>query len=149
MIRQDKELAESILRDLCVGRGICGMNFYAVPVLVIDEVTPSKRESFVTVESDWIIYDGMAMALAAVQSPNGPVDSARTSMLIREIADLAWQKIIGVKLGDEIPDLFIEFENGKVLKINGHHDKFESWNVSAGKFLVVAVPGDDVAIWQP
>lgn len=34
---------------------------------------------------------------------------------------------LDVRLGDTAPHLFITFDTGMLLFVNGHHDKYECW----------------------
>src|SRR5688500_3192297 len=60
MKQEDKTLAESILKHLCIGRRICGVNFYALPILLIDttEGNTSTPEATLTIENGWSILNG-------------------------------------------------------------------------------------------
>jgi hypothetical protein len=147
----DKVLAEAILKYVCVGRRICAVNFYTVPILEIDVVNEPKFESDIslTIESEWRVFDELPVNIPIIQFPDSVVDQNRTSELICAMAYLGWYRIIDARLGDDIPHLLLKFENGKTLFINGHHDMYESWNLSAGKFMIVATPGDEITIWHP
>ena len=59
--------------------------------------------------------------------------------------------IVDAQLGVESPHLILTFDDGRILFINGHHDQYESWQLYAGqgKLLIVAVPGDELAMWLP
>jgi hypothetical protein len=147
----DKKLAESILRYLCVGRRVCGVNFYNVPILVIDttEIRGSEFDTYLTIECEWRVFEEVPAELPIILFPGDIVNRQRTAELICAIGKLGWNSIVDVQLGDPVPHLLIKFENGQTLFLNGHHDKYESWNLSAGEFLVVATPGDEIAIWHP
>ena len=134
---RDKALAESILRYLCIGRRICGINFYAVPILVIDtvEAARSKVDAYLTVEGEWNILQEVPSDFQTIHFSHDITDQKRTSELICAIGKLGWYSIIDIQLGDSVPHLLIKFENGQTLFLNGHHDQYESWNMSAGEFL--------------
>lgn len=150
MNQEEKVLAEAVLRHLCVGLRICGANFYPGPVLVINDGSlPNKEDIYLTVESEWRIFDEVPAVLPIIQYANDIPDRKRISELISAVGYLTWHKIIDVKLGDSVPHLLLKFDNGQTLYVNGHHDKYESWNIHADKFTVVAIPGDGVAIWHP
>ncbi len=151
MQKEDKDIAESILRHLCIGRRICGINFYTVPVLLIDAIDGPSFEATIqlTIEAEWRVFDELPLQLPIVDSPGHIVDKRRTSELICAIGKLGWYTIIGVQLGENSPHLVLKFENGQFLYINGHHDQYESWNILAGEYQVVATPGDGIAIWHP
>lgn len=47
------------------------------------------------------------------------------------------------------------FQSGLTMFVNGHHDMYECWQAGDGagygghQWLIVATPGDDIAIWAP
>jgi len=53
------------------------------------------------------------------------------------------------------PNLCMLFESGKVLYVNGEDDNYECWQIGDGygyveeDWLVVAVPGNEIAVWSP
>ncbi|MGO4109408.1 hypothetical protein [Paenibacillus sp. YAF4_2] len=71
------------------------------------------------------------------------------------IFELRREKVASIKLGKLAPHLHIEFESGKMLFVNGHHLKYECWQIGDGlgytgdKWLVVATPGDGISTWAP
>lgn len=151
MKKEDKTLAEAILKHLCVGRRICGINFYTTPVLLIDVAAgpQSEMNAYLTIEAEWRVFDELPLQLPIIEFPGHIVDKQRTSELICAIGQLGWHRIMDVQLGESSPHLVLKFENGLFLYINGHHDLYESWNISAGEYQVVATPGDGLAIWHP
>ena len=58
-----------------------------------------------------------------------------------------------IKLGETSPHLHIIFNSGKILFINGYHEKYECWQAGDGhgftgdEWLVVAVPQNGIATW--
>lgn len=65
------------------------------------------------------------------------------------------EKIKDIWLGSISPHLNIMFECGKVLYVHGEDADFESWQIGDGygyghdQWLVVAVPGNEIAVWSP
>ncbi|CEG27206.1 hypothetical protein [Bacillus sp. B-jedd] len=106
---------------------------------------------YLNVESRWCLYD---------QLPNEyPVDDSDIEELERlqelEILnDLSYVEIVDVKLDNSFPHLILTFQNGKSLFIHGHDEQYESWQMGVSfqegeSWLVVACPGDEIAIWHP
>ncbi|MGD6778551.1 hypothetical protein ACQCT3_02180 [Sutcliffiella horikoshii] len=57
-----------------------------------------------------------------------------------------------MSLGKKAPHLLIHFEDGKTLYVNGHHNQYECWQAGdddGDGWLMVAMPGDDIAYWEP
>lgn len=160
MESKDKALAEAIVRHLCVGRRICGVTFYAIPMLTIDSVDQHSGELHSSVEIDdgWRVLDDVPSDLPAIEYEDDSDDAVRQkriSELVAAVGYLGWHEIVDARIGDEAPHLLMTFRNGQTLYINGHDDRYESWNIAAGSvaagnhFLVVAGPEDELAIWCP
>ncbi len=153
MKREEKALAERVLQHLFVGRRICGIHFHTGPILLVDKPSTAAemRDCFLSIDSAWTLLEKLPASLPELVVENYELGHARrrTSELIAAVGQVAWNTIMDVHLAETVPHLLVSFDNGKVLYINGHHDKFESWNVSAGDFTVVATPGDGVAVWCP
>jgi hypothetical protein len=113
-------------------------------------VNHSPDQLWLNIESRWAVF------------PKGtqlfPVSEAEMVELSEEeeyqlIFELRREKVIAVRLGTQSPHLHIEFESGKTLFVNGHHDKYECWQVGDGtgythhKWLIVATPGDGISTW--
>ena len=56
MDREDKKLAEAVLRHLLVGCRVCGINLCWTPVLTFMSEEPGRRESTLHVKSRWQIF---------------------------------------------------------------------------------------------
>jgi len=71
------------------------------------------------------------------------------------VFELRREKVTAVRLGDRSPHLFMEFQSGKVLFVNGCHEKYECWQAGDGlgysgdEWLIVACPGNGISIFAP
>jgi hypothetical protein len=148
---KDKALADAILKHLCPGRRICGVTFYAIPNLVIDfdDKPQHSHETHLSIEGDWMLFDDEIPSLPPTQIPNYGTHKQRISELICRLGYLGWHTIVGAELGTDSPYLLLKFANGQTLFINGRHELYESWHITSGEFMVVAMPGDNLAIWCP
>ncbi len=160
MNAKDKALAESILRHLCIGRRICGVTFYAIPMLTLDtdDQHSGERSATLTVEGEWAVLNGIPGTLPPMYWPEGEdkqLERERMSELVTAAGRLGWSPIVDAKLYENAPHLLLTFGNGQTLYINGHHERYESWTIAAGSlpadsgFRVVAGPEDELAIWCP
>ena len=95
-----------------------------------------EEDIYLTIESEWRVFRWVTKILPIIQFPTSVVEQKRTLDLICKMAYLGWNHIVDVRLGDIIPHLLLEFENGQTLYKNGHHDRFESWNISGGGFFL-------------
>ncbi len=157
---QDKTLGEAILRHLCIGRRICGVTFYAMPMLTLDtdDEHSGERNAVLTIEGEWTLLNEIPGVLPLIQWPDRDdqqVERERMSQLVAAAGRLGWYPIVDARLSDHVPHLLLTFSNGQTLYINGHHERYESWNIAAGHvtagsgFLVVAGPEDGLTIWGP
>ncbi len=160
MNQKEKALAEAILRHLCIGRRICGLTFYAIPMLTFDtdDQHSGERAAILTIEGPWALLDEIPADLTTIQwqDLDGSHDwRGRASAVAAAAVSLAWYRVVDARLADEVPHLLITFSNGQALCVHGHRDHYESWNIVSGRqsagnwFLVVAGPQDDLTIWTP
>ncbi len=145
---EDKTRAEAVLRHVCLGRHLCGVHFYAAPVLLMYyREGPAVPEAYLTIEGGWHVDTQSARGSASAGVLQQPIEElARLACLLRRYP------IVGVELGQTAPHLILTFGNGQILFVDGHHDRFESWNVYAGEsgeFTVIAAPGDEVVESAP
>ncbi|WP_245671059.1 hypothetical protein [Pseudobacillus wudalianchiensis] len=74
---------------------------------------------------------------------------------MKDFIDIRREKVIDIRLGDVSPHLIITLESEKVLFVNGHHPDYECWQLGDGgdyggnDWLLIAVPGDRIAVWTP
>lgn len=70
------------------------------------------------------------------------------------IISLRHKTVVGVEVCDPVPHLLLTFDNGSILYVNGHDEQYEprqaGQSISESEtWLVVACPGDLLAIWAP
>lgn len=150
MDAEDKRSAEAVLRHLFVGRYVCGVHFYGQPVLVIDaldrQAAPLKDEVSLHIETRWRLYDAAPAVLPACAEELEPLPLPE---LCRVAGELRPQRICGATLGEAVPHLLLHFADGRVLFVNGHHERYETWQVYAEDFLLVAFAVDKIAVGVP
>ena len=144
MDQKARTSAEAVLRRLLVGGRICGVNFCWTPVLVITGDPPGHPESSLHIENGWRFFDSSTRV-----DPSPDEKQTAVEDLVARSCGLRDQPIVGVRLGDESPHLFVTFTDGRGLFLDGHHDLYECWQLYADGFTVVAMMGDDLAIWAP
>lgn len=154
MDNKSKEFAESALNYILIGSQLDGVRFGVGPgsFLIQFEHYSNKTpdEIWLNIESKW--------GVLSKGSANYPKSEHEMNELSEEeeymfIFELRRDKVKSVRLGNPSPHLYIEFESGKILFVNGHHDSYECWQVGDGpidqEWLIVAVPGDGIATWVP
>src|SRR5688572_12391210 len=146
---EDKTLAEKIFSDLLVGRHFCGIHFYAgQPIILIDDYNKISKltTAYLTIESHWEYFDE---CLSKMPSSQEEISRKPVHELAKWICRQSEHSITKAYLDSEKPHLFIKLSNEKTFFVNGSHDNYESWNINVGKFTIVAIPGEELAIWSP
>jgi len=155
MNSSDRATALAVLRHLVEGAQVDGVRFGPVLQLLItnhSKKSAVKGQVYINLESRWEIFDALPQPL-----PNGEHEFRE---LTRDeelwlLCSIREAQIDRVDLGGETPHLMLVLEGGRVLFLNGHHDQYEPWQcgVALGdrdeRWLVVACPGGDVAVWAP
>lgn len=65
------------------------------------------------------------------------------------------EKVKDIWLGSTSSHLYIMYESGKKLYVHREDEYYESWKVGDGygyvqdQWLIVAVPGNKIAVWSP
>lgn len=155
MKTEDKSLAEMVLRRLCQGAQIDGIRFGPILQLLITDHASQKPliqgQIYLNLDSRWTVFETFPIAW-----PECEVDLPELSVheQLKMLCDLREALITDIVLGDKHPHLHLHLEDGRVLFANGCHDQYECWElgVAWGKpgdcWLVVACPGDGVAVWS-
>jgi hypothetical protein len=167
MEQADRAKAESILQALLLGCQVVGAEWYPFEFRILfgrvdpshDQPTQQEREpqgldsrrQLLTIESRWTVYPARPKRLPESEEdlPQSPLDQQ-----VASLARLSGQAITQVALGESRPHLILDFEAGALLFINGHDAAFECWNLTSDapanqQWLIVATPGDDLAIFRP
>ena len=153
---KDKIVAEEILKKTFIGSQLDGVKFGVGPGALLVYFTHYSNQ---VPDMLWVNIEVMKMTLL-------PNSEKRDGFLGKEIKELnddealnllvenKREKIVNIQLGNDSPHLFIAFESGKTLCINGDDDNYECWQAGDGygytgeNWLLVAVPGNDLAIWN-
>lgn len=124
--------AEHILALLCVGRVVWGVKFVGEPVLILgipgrdvaEHPPKGPNEAFLHVEAGCAMEGGPTLDVQ---------DLAQVVVTLRDVP------VVSARLGERQPDLLLEFENGQVLRINGHGERYEPWSIAAGDWSIYAL----------
>lgn len=150
-----KEIAEKALKFLCVGSQVEGIKFYGTQLLFSESEINHDRingQIYLNIEGRFSLFHTNEFFLPINLDELPELDWVEGYKLLCE---LRLKKVIDVKLGENIPHLIIYFETGEILFIDGHHDKFESWqlgvlnNLNNEVWDVIACPGDNIVTWVP
>jgi hypothetical protein len=144
--------ATRILRHLMVGEQPSGLRFGTTQILF--QCSPGKPvgEPYVNLTSAWCVFPSRPVLLPATESEvQGPAtDEDEYDCII----SLRHKTVADVEVCYPVPHLLITFDDGCVLYVNGHNDQYEPWQAGQSfsgdaHWLVVACPGDRIAIWAP
>lgn len=151
----DKKLAEDVIRHLCLNGEINGVRFGPTLQILINGNNEVEKgisgQVYLNVESIWCLYDQLPNKFPANETEMEKMDRLKELEILNE---LSYIEIVDVKLDNSIPHLILTFQNGKSLFIHGHNEQYESWQMGVSfqkgeSWLVVACPGDELAIWHP
>jgi hypothetical protein len=151
----DKQYTERVLRHLLVDSQIDGMKFGTAPgatsILFTHYSARDPDELWLNIESRWTVFQSDYKELPKNEDE---IPERTDEESYNLIVKLRRQKVVHVELGELVPHLLMRLESGQTLFVNGHHDMFECWQVSdgspyGGDWHLVAVPGDDIAVWTP
>lgn len=152
---EDISKINKLLKFLCVGAKVEGINFYGLKILLSENDANSERingQVYINIESEFCLYDSMPTSIPSHnQLPE--LDWTEASKLI---CDLRLKEIVDISVHDKSPHLFLTFETGEVLFIWGYHERYESWQVGVMKdsiddesWEVIACPNNTLAFIGP
>jgi hypothetical protein len=155
MTIEDKKLAEQLLKYLCLGAKVEGQMFYGLRLLLSTTKNNKKRikgQISLVIENNYAILDELPKEGIPVMKPV----STNIMQDYEHLVQLGLGIIEDIYLGEEVPHLYIHFHNGKILFINGLHDKDESWQVEVINekdykegWGVMAMSQNDISYWAP
>lgn len=175
---RDRPYAEAMLRRLCLGAEIAGVYWSGFPdvltLYIDDSLFPDKEardrfshyqnlrpgECWLMLEHKWAVLDAMPFADAEhEQAAADSLPEAITYSHLGELASLHDQSIVAIRLGIAVGHLMLQFDSGRCLFIHGDHGMYEAWEIRVTparehpdpekRWLLVNIPGGDVAIWTP
>lgn len=151
---EDKKFAERVLKHLLISSQIDGVKFglnSSVTLLYFTNYNKNDDSDFVlNIETTWTVYPE---ARDTYPSSEDEVPFHTEEQYFKHIWDIRRQKVVNVQLDAVSPHLIISLESGRVLFVNGHDHNYECWQLgdpfAGSDWLLIATPGDDIAIWCP
>ncbi|KZB91250.1 hypothetical protein A2U94_11945 [Bacillus sp. VT 712] len=151
MKREDRLLAEKVLKYLLIGSQVDGVKFgphSGTTILNFSNYSRKEDSDFVlSIETTWNLYPKPT----DYPSCEEEVPNLTEKEQFQHIWSMRREKVVKVELGNQSPHLIIHLESNKVLFVNGHDPNYECWQLEeewmSGDWLVVAAPGDEVAVW--
>ncbi|QHJ70908.1 hypothetical protein [Planococcus halotolerans] len=157
MYKENKNFAERALKQLLIGSQLDGFRFGIGPGAVrvcfshYSEQDPDVLWLTIEVRKIATIINKERLTTISKETVEELDDEESFQLLLR----YRREKVKDVWLGDESPHLYISFESGKVLYVNGHDKNYECWQLGDmhgygdGDWLIVAVPSNEIATWSP
>jgi len=157
MKKINKDFAERALKRLLIGSQLDGLQFGAGPGAVrvcfahYSEQAPDTLWLNIEVRKIAVISDQNRLMSISTEKLKELNEEDSFQLLLkhrRERVDNVW-------LGEDSPHLYLSFESGKALYINGQDEDYECWQVGDqfgygdGDWLIVAVPENEIAAWSP
>ncbi len=156
MKKEDKIHAEKVLKHLFIGAQVDGLQFGISSRLTkihftnFEDLVDFGGLLYLNIESKWHLYHSPPEKYPLNEEEMEAYSEEEEFSWIYQIRR---QKVMEIKLDVSIPHLIITLENGCILFVNGSHNQFECWQAGVefddGDWLVVAVPGNEIAVWNP
>ncbi|MGN1401033.1 MAG: hypothetical protein ACI4XL_05990 [Bacillus sp. (in: firmicutes)] len=156
MDKEDKLYAEKVLKYLFLGAQVDGMQFGISPAIIKIHFTNFEGSDgyggqlYLNIESKWCLFDNPP---EKYPSKEDEMEDYSEDEEYNRIYKIRRQKVVNIQLGEKTPHLYITLENGYIIFVNGFHDKYECWQAGVQyddvDWLVVSVPGDEIATWAP
>ncbi|MFC7373073.1 hypothetical protein ACFQPF_15640 [Fictibacillus iocasae] len=118
----------------------------------VDRSDHQPRDVWLNIESKWDIFPPGETHYPDSEDEMRALTKEEVSHIV---FPLQREKVVDVRVGETVPHLFLVFQSGQTLFVNGHHRMYECWQAGDGiehagdQWLIVATPGDDIAIWAP
>jgi hypothetical protein len=151
---EDRLFAERVLKHLCLGTRIDGLQFGLSPATTkiylanYDKVDNVDGRIYLNIESKWKVYEHEPIIFPAKEED---IEEFSEQKEYEQIFKIRREKIVDIKLADKSPHLIITLESKKILFVNGYHEKYECWQVGVDfldtDWLVVACPNNGIASW--
>lgn len=142
MDQETHQVGLQVLKDVLLRRAVIGMYFSGSNLWFNDPENPLDRYAYLRIENGWALLRG-----------GDPGESVPTNLLrdYRELAAVAARlsesRVWSIHLGFEHGHLWLTFESGDTLFVNGKDESYESWELRCGDNIVVALAGGDLAVW--
>ncbi|UYG93722.1 hypothetical protein [Cytobacillus firmus] len=148
--KKDKEFAEAALKQIFVKGMVIRIksdgpdSFY----LYFSLKHPSNQsQPWLHIEDPkWTVFD------QAVNFHEKTITIKENTMSIDSLLN---EEVVDIWLGENMPHLYVAFQTGKILSVNGSHEMYECWQAGDGyrqgeeEWLIAAVPGNRIAYWTP
>jgi hypothetical protein len=149
MTYESRNLAQSALKEILIGKQIVGMYFRTANIYfstIREDGAIIPKNAYLHIENSWSFLQ-KDQAFPSEESEM----SSRTAWqeLAHTAISLGSYKVVDVLLGESVPNLAIYFENGAILYISGFNSMYESWEVTFDKFDIVATPCGSIMVWVP
>ncbi|MBT2742613.1 hypothetical protein [Bacillus sp. ISL-77] len=153
----EKQFAERALQHLFIGSQLDGVKFGvgagAILIRFMHYTTNQEPDDlWINIESKWtVLPNGMKNYPSSEDEMEELTEEEEYNLVFK----LRRDKVVDIKLGNSVPHLFIVFQSGLTMFVNGHHNLYECWQAGDGagytgeEWLIVATPGDQIATWVP
>lgn len=150
--------SEKALKHMFIGSQLDGVKFSVGPGPILirfmnyNNSINQPDDLWINIESKWNVFPSEIKDYPKSEDEMSDLSEEEQYNLVFK---LRREKVINIKLGEKIPHLFIVFQSGQTLFVNGHHDMYECWQAGDGpgytgdEWLIVATPGDEIATWAP
>jgi hypothetical protein len=154
---KQRGFSERALKHLFVGSQLDGVKFGVGPGSILIRFmhyTPNQEpdDLWLNIETKWTVFP---TEIKDFPNSEDEMEDLTEEEEYNLVFKLRRDKVVDVKLGETVPHLIMVFQSGLTMFVNGHHDKYECWQVGDGagyggeQWLIVSTPGDGIATWAP
>jgi len=144
MDKKTHKLGLRVLEEVLLHRAIIGMYFSGSNLWFNEPGSPAVEDGYLRIENGWaLLRSGKPRDY---EPSDVQTDYRELATVAARLADVRVQSI---HLGTYHGHLWLTFESGDTLFVNGRDETYESWELSYGDYMVVALAGGDLAVWLP
>jgi hypothetical protein len=147
------DLANNLLRYLCQGAVFDGIRFGAVKQILLREDSPKqfRGQQYINLASRWCLFPSRPSTFPLTEEDIEEFSCEDEELLA--LCGLRHKQIVECEFGKGSPHLILTFNDGQVFFMNGHNDKYESWELGVAHsnedWEIIAAPGDDIIVMVP
>lgn len=145
--------ANKLLEYLCLRAEVNGIRFGAVKQMLLyeDGTKHFKGQLYINLASRWTVFESRPLSFPLNEEEVSDFETEVEE--ITKLCSLRHKTIVNAELGTESPHLILTFNDGQVFFMNGHNDKYESWDLGVAftdeSCQIIAMPGDDIVFFTP
>ncbi|MEH7454784.1 hypothetical protein [Gottfriedia acidiceleris] len=128
MDHEDRKFAVNALRLMFIGSQLDGIKFGLSSantfIYFMHYTNHEPNHLWINIESKWRIYPPNTIVFPTSEEE---IEELSEDEQFKFLFELRRDKVLDIRLGDISPHLYISFNSGKILFINGYYERYECW----------------------